>query len=120
MSSAAVVIGTCWANSLFPGLILHAFLSTAADILQNQLFRKILSGTPSECQTDWIQIRPDILLGLIWVQSVCQGYEQTTCLCMFYFREALASPGILNMTERVDWKVCSIDKRQEEILASDF
>ena len=24
------------------------------------------------------------------------------------------------MTERVDWKVCSIDKRQEEILATDF
>ena len=44
---------------------------------QNQLFQKILSGIPSESQTDWIQIRPDILSGLIWVQSVCKGYEQT-------------------------------------------
>ena len=26
---------------------------------------KILSGIPSECQTVWIQIRPDILSGLI-------------------------------------------------------
>ena len=29
---------------------------------------------PSGCQTVWIQIRPDILLGLIWVQTVCKGY----------------------------------------------
>ena len=28
-------------------------------------FPKILSGIPSDCQTDWIQIRPDILSGLI-------------------------------------------------------
>ena len=45
---------------------------------KNQLFWKILSGIPYECQTDWIQIRPDVLSGLIWVQSVCKGYEQTT------------------------------------------
>ena len=43
---------------------------------QNQLFRKILSGIPSECQTDWIQIRPNKMLGLIWLQSVCKGYQQ--------------------------------------------
>ena len=59
----------------------------SADFFQNQLFQKILSGIPSECQTDWIQIRPDILSGLIWVQTVCKGYEQTTdeltyCICL--------------------------------------
>ena len=43
---------------------------------QNQLFGKILSGVTSECQTDRIQISPDILSGLIWVQSSC--CEQTT------------------------------------------
>ena len=37
----------------------------AADFFQNQLFQKILPGIPYECQTVWIQIRPDILLGLI-------------------------------------------------------
>ena len=41
---------------------------------QNQLFQKSLSVIPSECQTDWIQ---SVLSGLIWVQSVCIGYEQT-------------------------------------------
>ena len=33
---------------------------------------------PSRCQTVWIQIRPNILTGLIWVQTVCKGYQQTT------------------------------------------
>ena len=47
------------------------------NFFQIHLFRKILSGIPSECQTDWIKIRRDILLGLIWVQSVCKGYEQS-------------------------------------------
>ena len=45
----------------------------------NQFFRKFLSGIPpSECQTDWIQIRPDILSGLNWVQSEYKDYQQTT------------------------------------------
>ena len=52
----------------------HAFCRLLI-YFQNQLFRKILSGIPSECQTDWTQIRPDIMLGLIWVQSVCKGYQ---------------------------------------------
>ena len=28
----------------------------------------------------WIQIRPDILSGLIWVQTVCKGYQQTAII----------------------------------------
>ena len=40
--------------------------------------KKILSGTLSECQMIWIQIKTDILLLLIWVQTVCKGYQQTT------------------------------------------
>ena len=41
-------------------------------------FKKNLSGIPSECQTVWVQIRPDVLSGLIWVQIVCKGYQQMT------------------------------------------
>ena len=41
-------------------------------------FFKILSGIPSECQTVRIHIRPDVLPGLIWVQTVCNGYQQKT------------------------------------------
>ena len=32
---------------------------------------------PPECKTIVIQIRPNILSGLIWVQIVCKGYLQT-------------------------------------------
>ena len=52
-------------------------LLSSADFFQNKLFRKILSGILLECQTVWIQIRPDVLLGLIWVQTVCKSYQQT-------------------------------------------
>ena len=41
-------------------------------------FTKNLSGIPSECQTVWIQIRPNVLSGLIWVQTVCRCYQQMT------------------------------------------
>ena len=60
-----------------PNIILNAFV-LSTDFFQNKLFRKNISGIPSECQTDWIQIKPDILSGLIWVQTVCKGYQQTT------------------------------------------
>ena len=41
---------------------------------QNRLFRfwKKKSGIPSECQTDLSPIRPDVLLGLVWVQNCLQ------------------------------------------------
>ena len=41
-------------------------------------FQTIISRIPSECQIDWIQIKPEVLLGLIWVQTVCKVYQQTT------------------------------------------
>ena len=64
-------------NSLPPGKFFHTFL-LSADFFQNELFQKILSGIPYQCHTDWILIRPDVLSGLIRVQSVCKGYDQTT------------------------------------------
>ena len=42
---------------------------------------------PSRCQTVWIQIRPEILSGLIWVEIVCKGYQQTSkCLAGSEFK----------------------------------
>ena len=57
---------------------LSFFFKSSADFFQNHLFRKILSGIPSECQADWIQIRTDGLSGLIWVHTVCKSYQGTT------------------------------------------
>ena len=53
------------------------FLSSA-DFFQNQFLKKINLGIPSQCLTDWTQIRPDILSGLILVQTVCKGYQKTS------------------------------------------
>ena len=61
-------------NSLSPGLFFMLFLSSA-DFFTMNFF--INSGIPSECQADWIQIKPDVLSGLIWVQTVCKSYKQT-------------------------------------------
>ena len=58
-------------------VICYAMLSSA-DFFQNQLFRAILSGIPSEFQMVWIQTRPDVLSCLIWVRIVCKSYQQTT------------------------------------------
>ena len=48
------------------------FLSSANIFFKINSFEKIFQEYHlSTCQTDWIQIRPDILSSLIWVQSVC-------------------------------------------------
>ena len=47
------------------------FLSST-DFFQNQLFRKIISGIPSVCQTDWIHTRPDVSAGPDLVPSCLQ------------------------------------------------
>ena len=39
---------------------------------------KFFSGVLSECQTVWTQIRPGIILGLIWALNLCDGYQHTT------------------------------------------
>ena len=53
------------------------FLSSA-DFFSKSTFSKSSFRIPSGCQTDRIHIRPDISSGLIWVQSFCKGYQQTT------------------------------------------
>ena len=52
-------------------------LLSSTDFLQNLSVSKNVSGTLSECQTVWIKIRTDILLVLIWIQTVCHGKQQT-------------------------------------------
>ena len=47
-------------------------------LFSKYFFQKHLSGTLSECQTVCIQIRTHVLLVLIWEQTVCKGYQQTT------------------------------------------
>ena len=58
-------------------IIPHVFFPSA-DFFQNHRFQKILSGISLVCQTVWILIRPDKMSGLIWIQTVCSRYQQTT------------------------------------------
>ena len=46
-------------------------------------FSTNLSGIPSKRQTVWIQMRSDILSGLIWLQTVCDGYTITTLVNVY-------------------------------------
>ena len=39
------------------------------------IFQKIFLQISPECQTVWIQIRPYMLSGLIWVQTVCKSFS---------------------------------------------
>ena len=74
------------------------FLLSADFLSKSTCLRKILSGLSSECQTDWIQIRPDVSSGLIWVQSVCKGYEQTA-LVMIYIKQPFPSKMITRLED---------------------
>ena len=44
----------------------------AADFFKFIFFEIFFQGIPSECKTVWIQIRPAILSGLIWIQTFLQ------------------------------------------------
>ena len=57
-------------------LVLHVFLSSAFFFKINY-FKEIFLEY-HQCQTYWIQFRPDIWSGLIWFQTVSKGYKQTT------------------------------------------
>ena len=73
--SAAVMIGAltlCMLGNF------SCFCCRLLTFFKMNFFEKILSGTLSECQTFTIQIRTDRKSVLIWVQTVCKGYQQMT------------------------------------------
>ena len=45
---------------------------------QNYFFQKLSSRTLSECLTFCIHIRTHTLLVLIWIETVCKGYQLMT------------------------------------------
>ena len=64
-------------NGEYVNLHWKMFTCPQAEALIN-MSRQELFSEPYQCQTVWIQIRPEILSGLIWVQTVSKGYLQTT------------------------------------------
>ena len=79
---------------------------------QNQLFRKNLSILPSECQTVWIQIRPDIFVGPDLDPNCLQRLSEDDTMsyviksCLYFYMLAqlfhVSFCAILNLTTCVD------------------
>ena len=59
-------------------LIFERFFVFCCFFPKATFFRKMLSGISSECQTVWIQVILTKMSCLIWVQTVCKGYQKTT------------------------------------------
>ena len=72
---------------------------------------------PSEYQTDWVQIRPDILSGLIWVQFVCKGYEQMTLAGNDLIRLGNDSHHFMNTRKLTLRKFIDISLKRNKMLA---
>ena len=53
-------------------------LFVSAVFFSKSTFSKNSFRNMIECQTIWIQNRPDILSGLIWYQTICKTFQQTT------------------------------------------
>ena len=54
------------------------FFVVSLSFFKINFFHKILSRTIPECKTVWIQISPDVVSGLIWVQTICKNHQQMT------------------------------------------
>ena len=79
-----------WIHTYFIGIMMHwvVYLSgtlfifmicwLSAVFYKKKLLWKISFKYTIRLSTYHIKIRPDILSGLIWVQTVCQGYQQMT------------------------------------------
>ena len=70
---------TAWTH-MQAGLHLCCFFVVCWFFFKIHFFEKFLQEyyLSGPFQTDRIQIRPDILLRLIWVQSICKSYQQVT------------------------------------------
>ena len=69
-------------NGFAPSNVNITRLNGIVDLLKSKLL--------SEFQIVWIQIRTNILLVLIWVQSVCRGNQQTTSHMLIIMLQVVA------------------------------
>ena len=71
-----VIGGALWVNSLHAEYFYILFCHMLFFFLKIDFFLKKNPEITSECYTVWNQIRPNIMLGLIWIQIICKGYRQ--------------------------------------------
>ena len=80
---------SCLTPCLLGILTCFFFLSSAVFFFQYQLFRKIFSGIPSECQTVWSQICSGLVLGSNCVQRLStddKSRQRVNGICISYDR----------------------------------
>ena len=63
-------------------LCYFSYFLSSADFFSNHIFTKKYFRNKSECQTVWIQIRPNIFSSMILVKTVSKGNQQRT---FFFF-----------------------------------
>ena len=58
-------------------LVIFSFFLSSSNLIQNNVFQKSYENTIGDDResNSLILIRPGILLGLNWVQTVCKGYN---------------------------------------------
>ena len=57
-----------------------------ADFFQKDFFMKDSFTNTIRVSNSLDQIKPDKMSGLIWVQTVCKGYQQMVCVCFVALR----------------------------------
>ena len=110
-SSIRYVLGSAWLNTEADKKVCLRLAYVFCRLLiffKINFFKNITSGIPSKCQTVCIQIRPGVLSGLIWVQTICKGYQQTTLLAyspsngtLFFGNNIKSKMGILNLIRKI-------------------
>ena len=101
LKSSALVMSTPWKFSMFCRLLIFFKINSFGKFFQEF----------HQCQIVWIHIRPDIMSGLILVQTVCKCYQQTILgdkeseiayLCLYF----IISPKALKKKHEIhsiDW-----------------
>ena len=82
------------------------------NLFLNHLFRNFLSGIPSGCQTVWIQIRSDVLVGPDLGSNCLKMFEQTTLVdkeliyLMINTQQPISNCRIYHIFKRQHWIFC--------------
>ena len=72
------VLTLCMLGNITCFFVICGFFFLKLTFSKKKKKKKKIFQENHQCQTGLIQIRPNVLSGLIWVQTVCKGYQQMT------------------------------------------
>ena len=59
-----------WLYQVFACWVIFQIMCCLLIYFKINAFKTLILGKPSECETVWIQIRPDVSSGLVWVHTI--------------------------------------------------